>query len=313
VVNQKKIPITCPCSKKIPLKKIGNKYICKNFKCEHNKKINGFKTYLSKPIIISEIKTDTLFSQNSIKSKIDRSFEKYDKLKKIIIGESKITKKNCDIFIKKVFKLNNKPKILVIGGAQKGLGTNKLWDNNSLEIHSLDIYHTGNVDVICDCHYLCLKSNFYDGVWIQAVLEHVVEPRLVVKEINRVLKLNGIVYAETPFMQQVHEGAYDFNRFTVLGHRYLFRDFSLISIGGKDGPEVVFCWSLRYLIWSIFRTKSIAKFLSLIIGLVFKPLKLIINKKSLYDASSGVYFLGEKVKSNKLSHKDLIKLYKGQF
>ena len=39
------------------------------------------------------------------------------------------------------------------------------------------------------------------------------------------LFFSGIVYAETPFMQQVHEGAYDFTRYTVLGHRYLFKKF----------------------------------------------------------------------------------------
>ncbi|CAH2407660.1 hypothetical protein MES5069_620012 [Mesorhizobium escarrei] len=32
-------------------------------------------------------------------------------------------------------------------------------------------------------------------------------------------------------MQQVHEGAYDFTRFTELGHRWLFRRFETISRG----------------------------------------------------------------------------------
>ena len=58
-----------------------------------------------------------------------------------------------------------------------------------------------------------------DLVIIQAVLEHVMYPNKVVSEIYRVLKNDGLIYSETPFMQQVHEGPYDFSRFTESGHR----------------------------------------------------------------------------------------------
>ncbi len=51
------------------------------------------------------------------------------------------------------------------------------------------------------------------------------EPERVVSEIARVLKPAGMVYSEIPFMQQVHEGAYDFTRFTDSGQRWLFRQF----------------------------------------------------------------------------------------
>lgn len=114
-------------------------------------------------------------------------------------------------------------------------------------------------------------------------------------------------------MQQVHEGAYDFTRYTVLGHRYLFKKFKQIEIGGNNGPEVVFAWSVRYLIWSLFRSKELARVVALLIGLIMCPLKLITSKKSMYDASSGVFFLGSKVDKQNLTHKDLVNLYKGQF
>ena len=132
----------------------------------------------------------------------------------------------------------------MIGSGEKGSGTEELWNNKEIEIHGIDIYGSESVDVICDAHYLPLKDGYYDGVWIQAVLEHVLEPTLVVSEIHRVLRVNGLVYAETPFMQQVHEGAYDFTRFTVLGHRYLFRKFESVRLGGNKGPELVFAGRL---------------------------------------------------------------------
>jgi 2-polyprenyl-3-methyl-5-hydroxy-6-metoxy-1,4-benzoquinol methylase len=48
------------------------------------------------------------------------------------------------------------------------------------------------------------RSAFGDGtcdaVVVQAVLEHVLQPDVVVAEIHRVLRPDGLVYAETPFM-----------------------------------------------------------------------------------------------------------------
>ena len=53
-----------------------------------------------------------------------------------------------------------------------------------------------------------------------------------------VYKDDGLVYADTPFMQQVHMGRYDFTRFTYLGHRRLFRKFEEIDSGAVSGPAM---------------------------------------------------------------------------
>ncbi len=111
-------------------------------------------------------------------------------------------------------------------------------------------------------------------------------------------------------MQQVHEGRYDFNRFTVLGHRYLFKRFKLIEIGGNKGVGTVATWSIKYLFWSIFRSKKIATVLSIPFAIIFRLIEKLADKRSLFDASSGVYFLGTK-SSESISHRDLIELYRG--
>ena len=72
-------------------------------------------------------------------------------------------------------------------------------------------------------HYLPFKDETFDGVWIQAVLEHVVSPETVVKEIFRVVKNHGLIHSEIPFMQQIHMGKNDFTRYTASGHRFLFK------------------------------------------------------------------------------------------
>ena len=68
-----------------------------------------------------------------------------------------------------------------------GSGTEKFYQQKDLEIVGIDVYESQFVDVVCDAHYLPFKNNNFDGVWIQAVLEHVVEPRIVAAEIFRVL------------------------------------------------------------------------------------------------------------------------------
>lgn len=308
----KHIPFRCLCNQKSTLIRQGNFFSCRRKGCFHHKLKSPFPIKNNIPIIISEHFTDTI-SSNSDVSYINRALSKMTVFKKIIIGESKITKINCSKFVEYLFKFTTKPKVLIVGGAEKGSGTKLLWENNSIEIHSIDIYGSETVDLICDAHYLPLANNFYHGVWIQAVLEHVIEPHKVVNEIFRVLKVNGVVYAETPFMQQVHEGAFDFNRFTVLGHRYLFKKFKMISIGGNKGPEVVFAWSLKYLFWSIFRSKKVSKVLGIIFTFITRPLSFFVSKESMFDASSGVFFLGKKILNHSITHKELIKLYKGQF
>lgn len=306
--------LCCPCSLKIQLVKKNEQYFCSELNCPHNDLKNPFHIVNKIPILISETQTDTICSNKSDKIYISRPLARFNKLKKLIVGESNVTRKNCSTFLKLVGKVSKTPKILVIGGGEKGAGTDELWSSDNFDTVSFDIYASDNTDMVCDAHYIPLKSSTFDGVWIQAVLEHVVDPVKVVEEIRRVLKLNGIVYAETPFMQQVHEGPYDFTRYTVLGHRYLFKKFQLIKLGGNGGSEIVLSWAIRYLVWAITRNRNIARVLGLCFGIILRPLKFVTSKRSMFDASSGVYFLGRNAQDEvELKQKDLIKLYAGQY
>lgn len=262
------------------------------------------------PVVISEILCDTLCDPAQVQTYVPRASSTLDRVKKALVGESGVTEANCDRFLALLKADADRPRILIIGSGERGRGTGALWDADDIERVGVDIYKSDSVDVVCDAHYLPFLAGSFDGVWIQAVLEHVVEPVVVVAEIHRVLKPEGIVYAETPFMQQVHEGPYDFTRFTVTGHRYLFRDFSLIDMGGNGGAEVAIAWSLKYFFWAVFRNAMVAKFLGIIAMVLLHPLGLLVSKASLYDSPSGTYFLGRKSDA-RIRHKDLPGLYKG--
>ena len=114
--------------------------------------------------------------------------------------------------------------ILVVGGGQQRQSLEAtLAQYPNLRFIYTDIDINATVDIFCDAHDLPFKDNIFHGAIITAVLEHVLYPERVVSEIHRVLVDGGVLYSEIPFMQQVHEGAYDFTRYTLSGHRRLYK------------------------------------------------------------------------------------------
>ena len=89
---------------------------------------------------------------------------------------------------------------------------------------------------IADPDQIPLSDGSVDAVVVQGVLEHVLDPGGVVSEIHFVPRADGLVRAETPFVQRLHAGAYDFVRFTNSGHHYLFRSLKEIDTGPVARP-----------------------------------------------------------------------------
>ena len=136
----KNIHLRCLCSKKPELTKCEDGYLCSNKECFHSQSANAFPVINGVPVIISEIQTDTVCSLEYGKSYVERPFSELSTLKKLILGESKVTKKNCNSFVNLVSKSAERAKVLVIGGGEKGSGTSKLWNTKNIEIISIDIY-----------------------------------------------------------------------------------------------------------------------------------------------------------------------------
>lgn len=205
--------------------------------------------------------------------------------------------------------------VLVIGGGILGAGMSVLADSTDVELIETDVYLGPRVSVVCDGHDLPFIPETFDGVIVQAVLEHVLDPQRVIREIHRVLRPGGLVYAETPFMQQVHEGAYDFTRWTELGHRRLFRMFKEIDRGISAGPGTVLLWSLCYLARSIpRRSSSIQLLLEKLTLLTFFWLKhvdrLVVTHVGAIDGASGVFFMGSKAEQP-IDDAELLAGYRG--
>ena len=133
--------------------------------------------------------------------------------------------------------------------------------NPTIDIIGFDVYSSETTHLIADAHYIPFRDGSFQGVLIQAVLEHVIEPEKVVGEIHRVLAKDGVVYSEIPFMQQVHEGAFDITRFTLVGHIALFKRFEPLDFGGNKSSNVALAWSIRYFILALTGINWFLKFL----------------------------------------------------
>lgn len=231
-------------------------------------------------------------------------------LKAYLFGTRDISKRNFEKFRRELLSsAGPSPLVLMVGAGQKGMGTEILYDDPDIRVAAFDIYPSPYTLFAADAHSIPLKDASVDAVCIQAVLEHVLEPSKVVSEILRVLKPGGIVYAETPFMQQVHEGAGDFTRFTELGHRWLFREFDEIERGAIGGPGLSVYWSMKYFFRGLTRSRKVANILSVPFGLLalldrFMPAGHVI------DGANGVYFLGRKAEQ-RLEARDIFERYLG--
>ena len=269
------------------------------------------------PILINE--KNSIFCFNDYQDENAYSFfgskSKLSVLKKIIpkTDFNCAAKANYALMSKMLLEKSAKPLVLIIGGGIFGAGMDQLLKDKDIEFVHTDVSLTALSQIICDGHDLPFKDATFDGVIIQAVLEHVVDPYRCVEEIHRVLSENGIVYAETPFMQQVHGGAYDFTRFTWLGHRRLFRRFEEIQSGVCCGPGMALSGSWSYFLRSFTQNKRMQRLLNVFSAFTSFYWKYFDNylkrKPKALDASSGNYFMGMKKTHYLLHDKELIKLY----
>ncbi len=200
-------------------------------------------------------------------------------------------------------------RLLIVGGGARGAGVDRLLADPRVQPLISDIYRSAETVLVADAHSLPLADASVDAVWIQAVLEHVVDPVQVAAEIHRVLRPDGLLYAETPFLQAVHEGPYDFTRFTERGHRALFTRFEALGSGAIGGPGTTLIWALRYALAGLLRSYR----LGLLATLPFAWLRLIdrlVPEPFALDAANGVWFLGRK-RAETESLPDLIAGYRG--
>lgn len=230
------------------------------------------------------------------------------------IGHSVGAKANYDRLAASLSDRTREAKVLVVGGSILGVGMEGLEMVPGIELVASDVSFGPLTQIVCDAHDIPFADETFDAVIAQAVLEHVVDPNRCVEEIHRVLKPDGFVYAETPFMQQVHMGPYDFTRFTHSGHRRLFRRFAEVASGPICGPGMALAWSYQYFLLSFATSRTargLARAFSSVTAFYLKYFdRYLVKKKGAVDGASGFFFMGRK-STRSLTDRELIGYYRG--
>ena len=190
-----------------------------------------------------------------------------------------------------------RPRVLVVGGQVAGEGIGDLLECAELQVIATGAAVAPGTDVVCDPHYLPFADGAFDAVVIEGVLDSVVEPDRVADEVHRVLGQVGLVYSEAGFIKQVHAGAFDFNRFTHLGHRRLWQFFDEVDSGAHCGPGVALLWSTEYFLRALAgESRVLRAIIARGVALGGFWLKYVdgflVRRPGGIDAAAGTFFLG---------------------
>lgn len=184
----------------------------------------------------------------------------------------------------------------------------------TIAVVACDVAADADVDVLCDAHDLPFADATFDGVITTAVLEHVADPARAIAEIERVLAPGGYLYSEIPFMQQVHEGAYDFTRFTMSGHRRLASGFEEISAGVVAGPATTLAWAIEHFALAFARGPRARAATKFCVRWAFGWLKhldrVLARRAAAEDGASCTYFFG-RLATHRRSDGEVVAAYSG--
>lgn len=213
-----------------------------------------------------------------------------------------------------LFARSARPEILNIGGKHARAANAVLRQDPDLSCIECDCVPGAGVGVISDPRSLPFADGSFDAVIIDGVLEHGVDPQRIADEIHRVLRPEGIVYADTPFMLPVHGGAYDFNRFSGLAHRRLFARFRELSSGVSSGPGAALGYAIQSLLLGFAsgrRSRFAVKTLCRVTLFWVKYFDfLLASRPAARDAALGLFFIGERADAA-IGDRELLESYVG--
>jgi SAM-dependent methyltransferase len=172
--------------------------------------------------------------------------------------------------IYKAFKKNEVAEKIMIN---IGAGVKPIHD----EIINVDVFPYEGIHIVAEGSNLPFLDASINLVICESVIEHVLEPELVFKEIARVLAPGGYAYVSLPFMYPFHASPNDFTRFTRNALRQRFSGFEVIDEGMRAGPMTALQGLLMHLFAIIFSLGNYKLYLlmSQLFMIVLSPLKLL--------------------------------------
>jgi len=128
-------------------------------------------------------------------------------------------------------------------------------EKKSSEYITFDMVEGDGIDVVGDVLNLSFKKESFDTVISTQVLEHVEQPWIMIDEIYRILKKDGICILTAPFLQPYHADPNDYFRYTIEGINSLFKNqgFKIIESGSCGRSFVVLSEFIRFLYFNPYK------------------------------------------------------------
>ncbi len=132
-------------------------------------------------------------------------------------------------------------------------------------------HETSHIDVYCDLNTkLPFDDNSFDTIIFSDVLEHLSNPKGTLSEIHRILKKNGTLIMNFPFMYGLHEEPFDYCRYTKYRIRTWLDELQFTIIVEEEYGGLVEL--VEHSILRLLNTKKGGKYLSSFIAALFKRL-----------------------------------------
>lgn len=146
--------------------------------------------------------------------------------------------------------------------------------------HRGTLHNKSNIDRFGTAYDFPAGNEEFDSAICTAVLEHLEEPELAIKECHRVLKRGGVAIYSVPFIWHLHEEPRDFYRFSKYGLKYLFEKagFEIIEIKALSGFWVTFG---QLMVYNLYRfNRGHLKYIPIIpaIGLVIQGVSYLLDR-----------------------------------
>lgn len=195
----------------------------------------------------------------------------------------------------KFLKDNSKTDSLILN---LGSGTQKKFGKTI----NIDILPWGGVDILADMRNLPFNDQSVDLIICTSVLEHMIDSPAAIKEMHRVLKNDGKLYIDVPFIYPFHSSPGDYFRWTAEGVKYLINPlFHATEVGVRHGPTSAFLMILASWLSIIFSFGSnrLYQFINIVLILILAPFGHIFDFlfgrfSSSHNIAAGFYIIGEK-------------------